>query len=75
MGARVLILDEPTAALGVNQSAHVLHIVNEAKCRRLSVIFIIHQIMHAFSIGDHFEVFILGKIAVDFKKGEKPEKK
>ncbi|MCP4952573.1 MAG: sugar ABC transporter ATP-binding protein [Proteobacteria bacterium] len=71
LGARVLILDEPTAALGVKQSAHVLRIVNEAKSRGLAVIFITHQIMHALSIGDHFAVLILGKIAADFKKGEK----
>jgi len=70
-GARVLILDEPTAALGVKQSAHVLRIVNEAKSRGLAVIFITHQIMHALSIGNHFVVLIRGGVAADFKKGEK----
>jgi simple sugar transport system ATP-binding protein len=70
-GARVLILDEPTAALGVKQSAHVLRIVNEAKSRGLAVIFITHQIMHALSIGNHFVVLIRGAVAADFKKGEK----
>lgn len=70
-GARVLILDEPTAALGVKQSAHVLRIVNEAKRRGLAVIFITHQVMHALSVGDHFAVLIRGAIAADFKKGEK----
>jgi simple sugar transport system ATP-binding protein len=70
-GARVLILDEPTAALGVKQAAHVLRIVNEAKRRGLAVVFITHQVMHAMAVGDHFAVLIRGAIAADFRKGEK----
>jgi simple sugar transport system ATP-binding protein len=70
-GARVLILDEPTAALGVKQATHVLRIVNEAKKRGLAVIFITHQVMHAMAVGDHFAVLIRGAVAADFKKGEK----
>ena len=70
-GARVLILDEPTAALGVKQAAHVLRIVNQAKKRGLAVIFITHQVMHAMAVGDHFAVLIRGSIAADFKKGER----
>lgn len=70
-GARVLILDEPTAALGVKQAAHVLRIVNEAKRRGLAVIFITHQVMHAMAVGDHFAVLIRGAVAADFRKGEK----
>ncbi|PVH30673.1 ATP-binding cassette domain-containing protein [Pararhodobacter oceanensis] len=70
-GARVLILDEPTAALGVKQAAHVLRIVNEAKRRGLAVIFITHQVMHAMAVGDHFAVLIRGAIAADFRAGEK----
>lgn len=70
-GARVLILDEPTAALGVKQAAHVLRIVNETKRRGLAVIFITHQVMHAMSVGDHFAVLIRGSVAADFRKGEK----
>jgi simple sugar transport system ATP-binding protein len=70
-GARVLILDEPTAALGVKQAGHVLRIVNEAKKRGLAVIFITHQVMHAMAVGDHFAVLIRGAIAADFRKGDK----
>jgi simple sugar transport system ATP-binding protein len=70
-GARVLILDEPTAALGVKQASHVLRIVNEAKKRGLAVIFITHQVMHAMAVGDHFAVLIRGAVAADFRKGEK----
>ena len=70
-GARVLILDEPTAALGVKQAAHVLRIVNEAKRRGLAVIFITHQVMHALAVGDHFAILIRGAVAADFRKGER----
>ena len=70
-GARVLILDEPTAALGVKQATHVLRIVMEAKKRGLAVIFITHQVMHAMAVGDHFAVLIRGAVADDFRKGER----
>ncbi|WFU12013.1 ATP-binding cassette domain-containing protein (plasmid) [Rhizobium sp. CB3090] len=70
-GARVLILDEPTAALGVKEAAHVLRIVLEARKRGLAVIFITHQVMHAMTVGDHFAVLIRGALAADFRKGEK----
>lgn len=70
-GARVLILDEPTAALGVKQAAHVLRIVHEAKRRGLAVIFITHQVTHAMAVGDHFAVLIRGSIAANFRKGER----
>lgn len=70
-GARVLILDEPTAALGVKQAAHVLRIVNEARNRGLAVIFITHQVMHAMAVADHYAVLIRGAIAADFAKGER----
>ena len=70
-GARVLILDEPTAALGVKQASHVLRIVLEAKRRGLAVIFITHQVTHAMAVGDHFAVLIRGAVAANFRKGEK----
>ena len=70
-GARVLILDEPTAALGVKEATHVLRIVFEARKRGLAVIFITHQVMHAMTVGDHFAVLIRGALAADFRKGEK----
>jgi simple sugar transport system ATP-binding protein len=70
-GARVLILDEPTAALGVKQASHVLRIVNQAKRRGLAVVFITHQVMHAMAVGDRFAVLIRGSVAADFKKGER----
>lgn len=70
-GARVLILDEPTAALGVKQASHVLRIVLQARKRGLAVIFITHQVTHAMAVGDHFAVLIRGAMAANFLKGEK----
>ena len=70
-GAKVLILDEPTSALGVKQSGVVLKRIVEARNRGLAVIFITHQVMHAMAVGDHFAVLIRGAVAADFRKGEK----
>jgi len=70
-GANVLILDEPTAALGVKEAAHVLKIVLQARQRGLAVIFITHNVVHALTVGDHFAVLIRGSKAADFRKGEK----
>src|SRR5256885_785251 len=69
-GARVLILDEPTAALGVKEATHVLRIVMESRKRGLAVIFITHNVLHAMTVGDHFGVLIKGALAADFRKGE-----
>jgi simple sugar transport system ATP-binding protein len=70
-GARVLILDEPTAALGVKEAAHVLRIVLQARQKGIAVIFITHNVVHALTVGDHFAVLIKGAKAADFRKGEK----
>ena len=70
-GANVLILDEPTAALGVKEAAHVLRIVLQARRKGIAVIFITHNVVHALTVGDHFAVLIRGTKAADFRKGEK----
>lgn len=70
-GASVLILDEPTAALGVKEAAHVLRIVFQARQKGIAVIFITHNVVHALTVGDHFAVLIRGSKAADFRKGEK----
>lgn len=70
-GARVLILDEPTAALGVKEAAHVLRIVLQARQKGIAVIFITHNVVHALTVGDHFAVLIRGAKAADFSRGEK----
>ena len=53
-GAKVLILDEPTAALGVKQSGVVLRYIIQARDRGLGVIFITHNPHHAYPVGDRF---------------------
>ena len=70
-GANVLILDEPTAALGVKEAAHVLRIVMQARQKGIAVVFVTHQVMHAMTVGDHFAVLIHGSKAADFRKGER----
>jgi simple sugar transport system ATP-binding protein len=60
-GARVLILDEPTAALGVKQSANTLRIIARARDQGVSVIFITHNVHHAYPVGDRFTVLDRGR--------------
>ncbi|MBB6173731.1 simple sugar transport system ATP-binding protein [Nocardiopsis mwathae] len=69
-GARVLILDEPTAALGVKQSGVVLKYINAARDAGLGVIFITHNPHHAFMVGDHFAVLKLGRMELDAPRSE-----
>jgi simple sugar transport system ATP-binding protein len=69
-GARVLILDEPTSALGVHQAAVVLKYVAQARQRGLGVIFISHNIHHAWAVGDKFTLLNRGRSRGTFKKGE-----
>jgi simple sugar transport system ATP-binding protein len=61
-GARVLILDEPTAALGVKQSGVVLKYITAARDAGLAVIFITHNPHHAFIVGDQFAVLARGEL-------------
>ncbi|WP_460749825.1 ATP-binding cassette domain-containing protein [Nocardiopsis oceani] len=65
LGARVLILDEPTAALGVKQSGVVLKYVNAARDAGLGVVFITHNPHHAYMVGDHFAILKLGRTELD----------
>ena len=60
-GARVLILDEPTSALGVKQAGVVLRYVLQAKERGCGVIFITHNPHHAWLVGDRFTVLNRGR--------------
>lgn len=69
-GAKVLILDEPTAALGVKQSVNVLKLVNRARERGVSVIFITHNVNHAYPIGDSFTLLNRGKSLGTFAKAD-----
>jgi simple sugar transport system ATP-binding protein len=69
-GAKVLILDEPTAALGVKQSGVVLRYVAAARDRGLGVIFITHNPHHAFPVGDRFVILNRGRLMGNWGKGE-----
>ncbi|MGW7823164.1 ATP-binding cassette domain-containing protein [Streptomyces puniciscabiei] len=69
-GARVLILDEPTAALGVKQSGVVLKYIAAARDRGLGVIFITHNPHHAYMVGDHFSVLRLGTLELSASRAE-----
>jgi simple sugar transport system ATP-binding protein len=69
-GARVLILDEPTAALGVKQSGVVLRYIIQAKERGLGVIFITHNPHHAYPVGDRFLILKRGRSLGYWKKSE-----
>jgi len=69
-GAKVLILDEPTAALGVKQSGVVLKYIVAARDRGLGVIFITHNPHHAYPVGDRFLILKRGQSLGDYAKDE-----
>jgi simple sugar transport system ATP-binding protein len=69
-GAKVLILDEPTAALGVKQAGVVLRYIVQAKQRGIGVIFITHNPHHAYPVGDHFVILRRGLVYGDFTRQE-----
>ena len=69
-GAKLLILDEPTSALGVAQTTMVLKYTNLVRKRGLGVIFITHNVRHAFAVGDKFTVLNRGKTLGTYAKGE-----
>jgi ABC-type sugar transport system, ATPase component len=69
-GAKVLILDEPTSALGVKQSGIVLKYIIQARSQGKGVIFITHNPHHAFPVGDRFVLLKRGRLMGSFKKSE-----
>jgi len=69
-GARVLILDEPTSALGVKEAAVVLKYIVQAKTKGIGVIFITHNVHHAWAVGDTFTVLNRGTSYGTFKKAD-----
>lgn len=69
-GARVLILDEPTAALGVKQSGVVLKYIARSRDRGLGVVFITHNPHHAFPVGDRFLLLNRGTSMGNYEKSE-----
>jgi simple sugar transport system ATP-binding protein len=69
-GARVLILDEPTAALGVKQSGVVLKYTARARDAGLGVVFITHNPHHAYLVGDHFIILKRGRMNLDAHRSD-----
>jgi simple sugar transport system ATP-binding protein len=61
--SKLLILDEPTAALSLKETAKVLSYVREAKRQGVSVVLITHNIQHAFDVCDRFAVIFHGRVA------------
>ena len=69
-GANVVILDEPTAALGVKQSGVVLKYILKMRDAGLGVIFITHNPHHAYLVGNHFVILKLGRVVLDAHRDE-----
>lgn len=60
-GAKVLILDEPTSALGVRQTANVLATIDKVRKNGIGIVFITHNVRHALAVGDRFTVLNRGR--------------
>jgi len=69
-GKKIIILDEPTAAMAVKEVGHILDLVKTCKEKGISVIIITHNLEHAFKVADRFAVLRLGE-----KVGEKEKDK
>jgi simple sugar transport system ATP-binding protein len=69
-GAKILILDEPTSALGVRQTSNVLATVDKVRSQGIAVVFITHNVRHALAVGDRFTVLDRGKTLGTAKRGE-----
>ena len=60
-GSRVIIMDEPTAALGVKESRKVLELMLDVKKRGLPIILISHNMPHVFEVADRIHIHRLGR--------------
>ena len=69
-GAKILILDEPTSALGVRQTSMVLKYTHAIKQKGLGVIFITYNVRHAYTVGDRYTVLNRGATLDTYAKGE-----
>ncbi|GAA0774453.1 sugar ABC transporter ATP-binding protein [Roseibium denhamense] len=69
-GAKVLILDEPTSALGVRQTANVLATIDKVRKQDIAVVFITHNVRHALAVGDRFTVLNRGKTLGTAQRGQ-----
>jgi D-xylose transport system ATP-binding protein len=69
-GSRIVLLDEPTAALGVEQTAMVHRLVRRLRDRGLGVVLISHNLSDVFAVADEIAVLRLGRNAGTFRPGE-----
>ncbi len=69
-GAKVLILDEPTSALGVRQTSNVLATIDKVRKQGVGVVFITHNVRHALAVGDRFTVLNRGQTLGTAMRGE-----
>ena len=60
-GSKVIILDEPTAALGVKESRKVLELIQDVKSRGIPIILISHNMPHVFEVADRIHIHRLGR--------------
>ena len=69
-GAKVLILDEPTSALGVRQTSNVLATIDRVRKDGIGVVFITHNVRHAMAVGGRFTVLNRGKTLGTAQRGQ-----
>ena len=60
-GSKVVILDEPTAALGVKESRRVLELIRDVRARGIPIILISHNMPHVFEVADRIHIHRLGR--------------
>lgn len=60
-GSKVIILDEPTAALGVKESRKVLELISDVRSRGIPIVLISHNMPHVFEVADRIHIHRLGK--------------
>ena len=69
-GAKVLILDEPTSALGVRQTANVLSTIDRVRKNGIGIVFITHNVRHALAVGDRYTVLNRGRTLGTAQRGQ-----
>ncbi|KFI29402.1 ABC transporter ATP-binding protein [Haematobacter massiliensis] len=69
-GSKVVILDEPTAALGVKESRRVLDLISDVRSRGLPVILISHNMPHVFEVADRIHIHRLGRRLCVIRPGD-----
>jgi simple sugar transport system ATP-binding protein len=67
---KVIVMDEPTAALGVIQTAKVLELVERIRDKGIAVVFISHNLPQVLQVADRIEVLRLGARVARFRRGE-----